>query len=193
MIEYIVLLVVGLAAGVGVGLMIKGKTAAGKTKDAQAEAPRIITNAEREAETKRKESILEAKDKFYQARADFEKETRDKRQELQNQERRLAQKEESLEKKIDLIDKREGEAMRRERELAAREKVATEKEERFDRGLREQREMLEKIANMTAEEAKRQLALAKSAGIDVSAQETTLNDNMATLRQLKQVYFPGQA
>jgi ribonucrease Y len=159
MIEYIVLLVVGLAAGVGVGLMIKGKTAAGKIKDAEAEAARIIANAEREAETKRKESVLEAKDKFYQARADFEKETRDKRQELQNQERRLTQKEESLEKKMDLIEKREGDAVRRERETAAREKVAIEKEERFEKGLREQRELLEKIANMTAEEAKRQLML----------------------------------
>ncbi len=159
MVDYIVLLVVGLAAGVGVGLMIKGKTAAGKIKDAEAEAARIITNAEREAETKRKESILEAKDKFYQARADFEKETRDKRQELQNQERRLTQKEESLEKKTDLIEKREGDAVRREREISAREKVAIEKEERFEKGLREQRELLEKIANMTAEEAKRQLML----------------------------------
>jgi ribonucrease Y len=159
MINYIVLSIVGIVVGLGVGLLIKSKTAAGKIKDAEAEAGRIIANAEREAETKRKEAVLEAKDKFYQARADFEKETREKRQEIQNQERRLTQKEESLEKKVDLIDKREGEAIRRERELAAREKVATEKEERFDRGLREQREMLEKIANMTAEEAKRQLML----------------------------------
>jgi ribonuclease Y len=157
MIEYIVLLVAGLGAGIGVGLMIKGKTAAGKIKDAEAEAIRIIANAEREAETKRKEAVLEAKDKFYQARADFEKETRDKRQELQNQERRLTQKEESLEKKMDLIEKREGDAVRREREVSTREKVAIEKEERFEKGLREQRELLEKIANMTAEEAKSQL------------------------------------
>ena len=157
MIEYIVLLVVGLALGAGAGLMIKGKSAAGKIKDAEAEAARIIANAEREAETKRKEAVLEAKDKFYQARADFEKETRDKRQELQNQERRLTQKEESLDKKVDLIEKRESDAMRRERELTAKEKVAQEKEERFEKGLRDQRQMLEKIANMTAEEAKRQL------------------------------------
>jgi ribonuclease Y len=159
MIEYIVLLIVGLAIGIGAGLMIKGMTASGKIKEAEAEAGRIIANAEREAETKRKEAVLEAKDKFYQARADFEKETREKRQEIQNQERRLTQKEESLEKKVDLIEKREGEAMRRERELSVREKVAAEKEERFEKGLREQREMLEKIANMTAEEAKRQLML----------------------------------
>jgi ribonuclease Y len=159
MIESIVIIVAGIAVGIGVGLMIKGKSAAGKIKDAEAEAARIVAAAEREAETKRKEAVLEAKDKFYQARADFEKETREKRQELQNQDRRLTQKEESLEKKVDLIEKRESDAVRRERDLASKEKIAQEKEERYEKGLREQRQMLEKIASMTAEEAKRQLML----------------------------------
>jgi ribonuclease Y len=157
MIENAVLLLVGLGAGIGLGLLIKGRVAAGKIRDAEAEAARIISNAEREAETKLKEALLEAKDKLYQSRADIERENRDKRQELQNQERRLTQKEENLEKKIDGIDKREADAVRRERELSAREKVALEKEERYEKGLRDQREMLEKIASMTAEEAKRQL------------------------------------
>jgi ribonuclease Y len=160
MFDYIMLLLVGLAMGLGAGLLIKGKSAAGKIKEAEAEAARIIANAEREAETKRKEAVLESKDKFYQARSDFEKETREKRQEMQNQERRLNQKEESLDKKTDLIDKRESDAARRERELTAKEKVAQEKEERFEKGIVEQRQMLEKIANMTAEEAKRQLMVA---------------------------------
>jgi ribonuclease Y len=159
MIEYIVIVVVGLAVGIGAGLLIKGKSMAGKIKDAEAEAARIVAAAEREAETKRKESVLEAKDKFYQARSEFEKETRDKRQELQNQERRLTQKEESLEKKVDVIEKRESDVVRRERELTAREKVVAEKEDQFEKGLREQRQMLEKIASMTAEEAKRQLMM----------------------------------
>lgn len=160
MFEYIVILVAGLAIGLGAGLMIKGKSAAGKIKEAETEAARIIANAEREAETKRKEAVLESKDKFYQARSDFEKETREKRQEIQNQERRLTQKEESFDKKFDLIEKRESDVLRREKEVAATEKVAQEKEERFEKGLHEQREMLEKIANMTAEEAKRQLMVA---------------------------------
>ncbi|HEX9019730.1 MAG TPA: ribonuclease Y [Nitrospirota bacterium] len=159
MVEYIGILAAGLAMGVGAGLLIKGKSAAGKIKDAEAEAVRIVSAAEREAETKRKEAVLEAKDKFYQARSEFEKETREKRQELQNQERRLTQKEEGLEKKVDLIEKRESDAARRERELGGREKIAAEKEEQFEKGLREQRQMLEKIANMTAEEAKRQLMM----------------------------------
>lgn len=160
MIEYyIVLLIVGIALGGGIGMMVKGKTAAGKIRDADAEAAKILANAEREAETKRKEAVLEAKDKLYQARTDSEKEVRDKRQELQNQERRLTQKEENLEKKVDLVDKREADAIKREKELASREKVAQEKEERFDKGLKEQRQVMEKIASMTAEEAKRQLMM----------------------------------
>ena len=159
MIEYLVIVIAGLGVGIGVGLMIKGKSVAGKIKDAEAEAARIIATAEREAETKRKEAVIEAKDKFYQARSDFEKETREKRQELQNQERRLTQKEEAFDKKMDLVEKRETDVLRQEKELTAREKVTQEKEERFERGLREQRQMLEKIANMTAEEAKRQLML----------------------------------
>lgn len=157
MIEYVLILIVGLAAGFGLGLLIKGKLAAAKIRDAEADAEKIIANANREAETKRKEAVLEVKDKLYQARSDFERESRDKRQEFQNQERRLNQKEENLEKKIDAAEKREGEVMRSEKEVAAREKVALEKEERYEKGLREQREMLEKIASMTAEEAKRQL------------------------------------
>jgi ribonuclease Y len=80
MFDYIMLLLVGLAMGLGAGLLIKGKSAAGKIKEAETEAARIIANAEREAETKRKEAVLESKDKFYQARSDFEKETREKRQ-----------------------------------------------------------------------------------------------------------------
>ncbi len=157
MIGYIAIALATLAAGFGVGLLLKGRVAAGKIRDAESEAARIVATAEREAETKRKEAVLEAKDKMYQARAEFEKENQDKRQEMQNQERRLVQKEENLEKKIDAVEKREVETVRREREIAAREKVAAEKEERFEQGIREQREMLEKIASMTAEEAKRQL------------------------------------
>ncbi len=157
MIEYVVVAIVCLAAGAGVGLLLKGKAAAGRVRDAESEAAKIVSAAEREAETKRKEAALEAKDKIYQARTEFEKETRDKRQDLQNQERRLTQKEEHLEKKADAVEKRESEAAKREKELVNREKVAQEKEEQFERGLREQRQMLEKIASMTAEEAKRQL------------------------------------
>lgn len=159
MIEYLLTLVLGLGAGIGLGVILRGRAAAGRLRDAEAEAARIIAAAERDAETRRKEAVIEAKDKLYQARAEFERESREKRQEIQNQERRLSQKEENLEKRMEAVEKRESEAARRERELTAREKSVQEKEERFEKGLREQRQMLEKIAGMTAEEAKRQLMM----------------------------------
>lgn len=157
--EYLIL-IVGLAAGIGLGLVIKGRATADRLREAEAEAARIIAAAERDAETRRKEAMIEAKDKLYQARAEFERESREKRQELQNQERRLSQKEENLEKRMEAVEKREAEVARRERELLVREKAAQEMEERYENGLREQRQMLEKIAGMTAEEAKRQLMMA---------------------------------
>ncbi len=49
MIEYIVLVIVGLAGGIGLGLLIKGRVAAGKIRDAESVATRIISAAEREA------------------------------------------------------------------------------------------------------------------------------------------------
>jgi len=159
MTDYILILIAGLILGGGVAFVLKGRAAAGKIKDAEAEAAKVLASAEREAETKRKEAAIEAKDRIYQSRMEFERETKEKRQELQNQERRLTQKEENLEKKVDTIDKRESDAARREKELVSREKVAQEKEEQYEAGLREQRQMLEKIASMTAEEAKRQLML----------------------------------
>lgn len=160
MIEYLLTLVLGLSAGIGLGVILKGRAAAVRLRDAEAEAARIIAAAERDAEARRKEAVIEAKDKLYQARAEFERESREKRQEIQNQERRLSQKEENLEKRMEAVEKRESEAARRERELSAREKSVQEKQERFEMGLREQRQMLEKIAGMTAEEAKRQLMMA---------------------------------
>jgi ribonucrease Y len=159
MTEYILILIAGLALGGGVAFVVKGRSAAGKLRDAEADAAKVIANAEREAETKLKEAAIEAKDKIYQSRMEFERETKEKRQELQNQERRLTQKEENLEKKVEAAEKRETDAMRREKELVSREKVVQEKEEQYEAGLREQRQMLEKIASMTAEEAKRQLML----------------------------------
>jgi ribonuclease Y len=159
MTEYILILIAGLALGGGVAFVLKGRAAADKVKEAEASARKIVADAEREAETKRKEVAIEAKDRIYQSRMDFERETKEKRQELQNQERRLTQKEENLDKKSDGVDKRESDVARREKELVSREKVAQEKEVQYEAGLREQRQMLEKIASMTAEEAKRQLML----------------------------------
>ena len=157
--ELILAVIVGLGAGIGIGSWMKAKATEGKVRDAEAQAQRIIQDAEKEAENKCKSALLELKDKFYQTQVEFEKEMKDRRNELNNIEKRLLQREEHHDKKLDQLDKREAEMGNREKTLKSRETAMAEKEVRFDEGLRQQKEMLERIAGMGAEEAKRELML----------------------------------
>ena len=141
----------------GLGYLLRKYFAENRIIDAEALAKRIVNEAEKEAEGKRKEATLEAKDLIYQAKADFEKETKDRRLELQNLERRLNQKEESLDRKMELLDRREKEMGVRETDIFSREKTVTESENKYKRLLDEQREQLERISGLTSEEAKRML------------------------------------
>src|SRR5512135_118360 len=140
---------IAIAAAVGfvIGMLVKRGMAESKIRE----------DAERDAETKKKELLLEAKDKLYQQRSDFEKEVKDRRGEINSLEKRLVQKEEYLDKKSDQFDKRESDIARKEKDFAAREKTLTEKEQRYEEGLAEQVRQLERIAGMSSQEAKREL------------------------------------
>ena len=106
----------------------------------------------REVEAQRKEVVLQAKEQAHQARAQIEAEYRDRRSEVQRQERRLQQKEENLDRKLEATEKREKSLNAKEHELEAIEaQLANAREEQ----LRE----LERVAGMTAEQAKAALLL----------------------------------
>lgn len=158
-ITIIILIIAGIGIGFVAGYILKKVVAEGELRKAKEEANRIIQEAERAAEVKKKEAELEAKDKIYQARQEFEKEAREKRNEINNLERRLTQKEDHLEKKIEIIDKKESEFNRRERDLGSRERQIVQKEDEYNKALKELRHQLEKVAGMSAEEAQRQLML----------------------------------
>jgi len=148
---------IALVAGLAIGMLIKRGMAESKIKEAEEQAKRIIKDAERDAETRKKELLIEAKDKLYQQRADFEKEVKDRRVELNALDKRLMQKEEYLDKKTDQFDKRENDIAKKEKDLLSREKEVVEKEQRYEDGLREQVIQLEKISGMSSEEAKKEL------------------------------------
>ncbi len=153
----IVWIAVAAIAGLVVGILIKRGMAESKIREAEESAKKIIKDAERDAETKKKELLLEAKDKLYQQRSDFEKEIKDGRAELNTLEKRLIQKEDYLEKKTDSLEKRDGDLNRKEKEMANREKALVEKEQRYDDGLAEQVRRLEQVAGMSSEEARKEL------------------------------------
>lgn len=139
------------------GYLARKSMAERKIKRAEGIAHDILEGAKKEAETRRREAELEVKDQLYKARIEFEKETKDRRQELLSLEKRLSQKEESLDRKVDILDKKEEQIRQRERQIFSREKGIEERKKQMDSLLAEERDRLQKISGLTAEEAKRLL------------------------------------
>ena len=143
-----------LLFGVAVGYFLQKKMAAARVRLAEQKAREAVEEAKREAEAVRKEVEIQAKDHFFQVKAEFEAETKERRQELLNLEKRLLQKEENLEKRVDLLDQKESSFSKREKVLLQQEKTIGEKEKKYSTMIEEQRQMLERIAGVSAEEAK---------------------------------------
>ncbi len=121
------------------------------------ESKRILEEAVREAETKKKEGFLEIKEERHRLRIEFDKETRSRRVELNNAEKRLIQKEQNLDKKMDISDRKEKEVIVKEKYLLNQDKQLREKEQRISRQNEEQKKVLERLAKMSCEEAKKLL------------------------------------
>jgi ribonuclease Y len=150
----------GLIAGVlGIGLyeVIRRVMSAAKEAQAAERSRQAVHSAQREAENIVKEARLEAKDLVLQAKADLEKEQKVKFAELSAAEKRLIQREETMEKRITTVDRRDSDVQRREQELVKRDERLTAKEASCAQAEKEHREALERVAGMTADEAKRQL------------------------------------
>jgi len=117
---------------------------------AEDEARRIINEAIKNSESKKREALLEAKEEILQSRAEYEKEEKSRRADLQKQERRLQQKEENLDRKTENIE-------RKEEALAQKHADADRAQEDIERIKQSQTEELERISGFTAEEAKNYL------------------------------------
>ncbi len=114
---------------------------------AEAEATRIINEAIRSGESRKKEMLLEAKDEIHKSRAEHDKEVKERRAELSKQERRLQQKEEALDKKTDAFERKEEELARKMGEVAQAQAEAEEVKKQHIA-------TLEKISGLTQEQAK---------------------------------------
>jgi ribonuclease Y len=113
-------------------------------------AERVIQEALKEAETKKKEALLEIKDRQIRERNQLERETRERRIELQRMERRLIQKEENFEKRQEHLENQE-------RTLSSREKAFVDREQALSLEQEKWVKELERISGLSAEEAKRLL------------------------------------
>lgn len=114
---------------------------------AEAEGKRIVSEAVKEGEAKKREFLLLAKEEIHKSRIELEREIKDRRSELQRSERRLIQKEESLDKKQESLEAKEA-------VVAAKIAEAAKYEEEIKNTLDKQIEELQRIAAMSKDEAK---------------------------------------
>ena len=145
------------AAGLVLGIWWGRRALKGKLREAERQASEILKEAERQAEIKRKEASLQAKEEAYRIKAEVEREMAQKREELLRLEKRLQQRENNIDKRVDLLDAKEAELDRKEGELKAREQRVQEKERQYEELLQEERQRLEHLSGVTAEEAKKLL------------------------------------
>ncbi|MBO5868912.1 MAG: DUF3552 domain-containing protein, partial [Oscillospiraceae bacterium] len=137
----------GLGIGIGVGIVLCKKTAEREIGSAEQEATRLINEAIRSGESRKKEMLLEAKDEIHRSRTEHEKEMKERRAEISKQERRLQQKEETLDRKAENFEKKEEELARRMAEVA-------QLREEAEQVRKAHLATLEQISGLTQEQAK---------------------------------------
>ena len=102
----IVLIVAFCVIGFVLGMTYRKKVAEREISSAEDEAKRIINDAIKSAESKKREALVEAKEEIHKSRSEFEREEKARRADLQKQERRLQQKEENLDRKTDSLERK---------------------------------------------------------------------------------------
>ena len=142
--------VVAAAVFFFLGIRYRKNVAEREISSAEEEATRIINEAIKNSESKKREALLEAKEEILKNRSEYEKEVKERRSDIQKQERRLQQKEETLDRKTESIEKKE-------EALAAKHAAANKELEEIKLVKRSQTEMLERISGFTADQAKEYL------------------------------------
>ena len=180
-----VLVVVIVAAAVGalcfyLGITYRKRMAEAKLGSAEEEAKRIVNDAIKAAEQKRKETIVEAKDEAFKLKSEADKEIKDRRAEISRQERRMDQKEEAL-------DKRTATMERKEEDLKKRAELVEARLDELEQLKLRQVEKLEAIAAMSQEDARAVLLkqiddeLTHEKAMRVAAYQANMKDECDTI------------
>lgn len=136
--------------GALVGYFLRKYLVESKLKSAKFKAEQIILDAEKEAESTKKEILISAKEQAHKMTYEAEREISRRQAELQKIQQRIGQREDLIDKKLDLLEKKENNLRNLEQSLEANKKE-------IEKIINEQTKELEKIAHLTSEEAKRYL------------------------------------
>jgi ribonuclease Y len=120
-------------------------------------AKRIVSEAERDADSAKKQALLSGKEELMKVRESWEVEARRRREEVEREEKRVVERESQLDKKVDLVDGKERDLSRRASELGRREKLLEDRQAELDSLVGEERRRLEQLAGLSAVDAKAEL------------------------------------
>ncbi|MCU0820874.1 MAG: ribonuclease Y [Spirochaetes bacterium] len=161
-----ILLILALPVVGTLGYALKAYLGKIKLSSAEIKSKKIIEEAIKEAEAKRKELLIDAKDQLLLERNNFDKEMRERRQELQNIEKKIGQRDESL-------DMRDEQLKRKEKIIQLREQENQEREEELKREFERHRKELERVASLTTKEARKLLLKSLENDVRFEAQKLT--------------------
>ena len=147
--DIVIPILVGII-GIALGFIVARYVANGALKRKEQEAKNIINDAQRQAETIKKEAEVEAKDEALKLRAEIEAERKERQKTVREAEHRVQQREESLDRRTDSLDQREHQISSLQGQLERRQRDLDEAEVRAN-------ERLEAIAGMTPEQAKEEM------------------------------------
>lgn len=139
-------IITGIVAFLG-GIAHRKREAELTIGSAEQEAKRIVGDAIKSSENKKKEAVLEGKDEIHRLRNESERELNERRKEVQRQERRIQQKEEILDKKMESLEAKD-------EILANKSKLADERLSEAEAVKKSQFDMLERISGFTIDQAK---------------------------------------
>jgi ribonuclease Y len=150
-------MLVGLVVGAGAVFGFVQMSARNVLTRARAEAEQLRENVSKEAQNKAKEIELAAKQEQMRAKEKFEREHETLRRKLEEHETRITKREDTLDRKLDTLSVKEKNLDDLERRISQREKAVTVKDEQLSQVLKEQRDRLLQITNLSADQAKEML------------------------------------
>ena len=148
--SFVVALLIGGVVAFFLGVSHRKRVAEAEIGSAEDQAKKIINEAYRSAEAKKKELLIEAKEEAHKIRSDADRDVKERRSEVSRQERRIQQKEETLDRKIENLEKKE-EAIQEKLRQAEAQREEAEQIKKSQIG------QLERISGLTASQAKDQL------------------------------------
>ncbi len=157
MIEIIIVGIIALVVGIVAGKFVFAKNTQKQVDDAAAQAKKIVADAQTTAENLKKEKLLEAKERFVQLKAEHDKEVLERNRKINDGESRIKQKEQGLNQKLETLDKQAKDNDVIKDNLNRQIEVVNLKRTELEKHQEEHIRRLEKIAALTAEEARTQL------------------------------------